>query len=878
MTGMKRGFKQSLLTQLVSYFSLLSLVSLSIVAVGSYFQARHSLEREVVDRLTVATQLKSSQLKKWVEVQLRDILLVSQDTVIKQKVAILLTADPAQPSYHKAYRELQSYIAYVTRIKPNLRSIRITRNSGFVVFASDMPGLEGTYRPLGDPATYFTSDRLNTVVPNFYIPDKTKKVTITVATPILDDKNFKIAAFTADLALHDIDALIRDNTGLGETAETYLIGRAGTRTVFLSGQMMGSPDTKAGTAGVRSPAIDRAISQQSGFGSYPNYAQVPVVGVYRWLPEQNLALIAEMSQAKAFDPANRLAHNILLLGSLSSGVLLVAIYLLSRKIIRPILAINATAARLAEGDLTQKAPIMTEDEVGVLAQTFNNMAKQLRSSFESLEQRVEERTQELTIAKAMADSANRAKSDFLAHMSHELRTPLNGILGYAQILQRSHSWGEKEARGVNIIYQCGSHLLTLINDVLDLSKIEANKLELSPQPTHLPSLLQSVIEICRVRAEGKGLVFRYQAAVDLVEGVEVDEIRLRQVLINLLGNAIKFTDRGSVTLIVEQVETGLAAGTPLVKLCFQVKDTGVGIAADRLEAIFQPFTQVGDRQRQQEGTGLGLAISRRMINLMGSDLEVTSELGQGSTFFFEIEVPLVPHWNTQSWFSLEQPVIGYEGEPKTILVIDDQWENRSVLVNLLEPLGFHMIEAENGLEGLAKATTHPDLVITDLAMPGMDGLAFLRQLRASKSIQHLKVIVSSASVAERDRQVSLDAGGDGFIAKPIKLGELLQHLQSQLNVTWKYANQSLATSLPSSQDNPVFSLEEPSLTAGLIPDAADLRHLLDLSEQGLMMKFQEEARRIEQTNPAYRVFSQKAIHLAQTFQIDALEQWLREHI
>jgi signal transduction histidine kinase len=189
----------------------------------------------------------------------------------------------------------------------------------------------------------------------------------------------------------------------------------------------------------------------------------------------------------------------------------------------------------------------------VLAQTFNKMAKQVKSSFEVLEQRVEERTSELKIAKEMADSANRSKSEFLAHMSHELRTPLNGILGYTQILKRSQSWGDKEQRGIDIIHQCGSHLLTLIEDVLDLSKVEANKLELRSRAINLSSFLQGVIEICRVRAENKGIKFIYQPDPLLVEGIEVDDIRLRQVLINLLGNAVKFTDHGSVTLSVEQI-------------------------------------------------------------------------------------------------------------------------------------------------------------------------------------------------------------------------------------------------------------------------------------------------------------------------------------
>ncbi|BDA72709.1 hypothetical protein CAL7716_068750 [Calothrix sp. PCC 7716] len=243
-------------------------------------------------------------------------------------------------------------------------------------------------------------------------------------------------------------------------------------------------------------------------------------------------------------------------------------------------------------------------------------------------------------------------------MSHELRTPLNRILGYAQILNRSNTWGDKEKKGVEIIYQCGSHLLTLINDVLDLSKIEARKLELYPRALHLPSFLQGVVEICRIRAEQKGLEFIYTADTKLPEGIEADEKRLRQVLINLLGNAIKFTDKGSVIFNVETLTNSALStqNSALIKLRFQIQDTGVGIALDEIEAIFKPFEQVGSIARTSEGTGLGLSISSKIVNLMDSQIQVKSQLGVGSNFFFDVDLPVVTNWVKDTMSYSEQNI------------------------------------------------------------------------------------------------------------------------------------------------------------------------------------------------------------------------------
>jgi signal transduction histidine kinase/FixJ family two-component response regulator len=551
---------------------------------------------------------------------------------------------------------------------------------------------------------------------------------------------------------------------------------------------------------------------------------------------------------------------LLCLGALGLTTLL-GVYT-SRWISKPILRLQQASEAIAAGELDRFVEVSSIHELGGLAKSFNQMAIQLKSSFTELEDRVTERTVELQQAKEVADSANSAKSEFLANMSHELRTPLNGILGYAQILQRDPSLNDKSQKGINIIQQCGNHLLTLINDVLDLSKIEARKMELHPSDFHLPSFLEGIAEICCIRAEQKGIDFIYEPT-NLPMGVRADEKRLRQVLLNLLGNAIKFTDRGSVTFLVE-IEASEKFN--FCNLRFSIKDTGVGMATDQLEQIFIPFEQVGSTKKQSEGTGLGLSISRKIVELMGSTLKVQSQLGAGSTFWFEAELPESKEWAIATRKTAQGTITGYQGAKRKILVVDDRWENCAVIVNLLEPIGFEMLEASDGQKGLAQLTQQPDLVITDLAMPVMDGFAMLKQLRQNPGFRNLPVIVSSASVFEIDQDKSINAGGNTFLAKPVQAETLFDQLQELLNIEWIYKSTNSV-------------VNETELEAELVPPPIEiLRQFAAMLEAGDLFQVQEEAQKLAEIQSQYVVFAQTVNQLAEGFQTKKLTAFIQQYL
>lgn len=642
------------------------------------------------------------------------------------------------------------------------------------------------------------------------------------AAPLFD-RNEMIGAIVLRVAMRRINEIMITREGLGETGETYLVGPDG----VLRTDLRFPTQITLRTGVVDTEPVSRALSGERGRGIFTSYRDVSVFS--EWQPivvdesgDIRWALLAEIDEDEAY---RLFGDQIIIMAQWWSVciILLVAVsYFFARQVDRPITRLVARARAMSEGRFVGRvARAESGREFIELVDTFNEMADHMRDRTVALE-RAKQSAERLSFAAAQA---NRAKSEFLANMSHELRTPLNGVLGYVQILQRDRTLNASQRDSLSSIESCGQQLLSLINDVLDLSKIEAGRLEVTLDTCDLKRTVDGVCRIIRQRAEQKGLALEVDVAPSVPQAVMTDQIKLRQILVNLLGNAVKFTEQGRVTLALTVTADS--------RLHFAVSDTGIGIDPDKTEEIFDPFKQA-PAAASRGGTGLGLAISKRLVESLGGELTVQSTPERGSCFSFslplvEAELSPGPSPHDDRLMTSRGHAVLADGQNITVLVVDDHEPNRDILVRLLQSAGFSTLEAQNGREALDRLREHhPPLVFMDIRMPVMDGLEATRRIRADDPIKSTVVIAVSASVFAETQQQIVEAGCDDFLGKPIRADELFAKIETHLAA--RFVDDAPDAAEPStSAPGTDIAPEQPRRIAARIRAAVEIGNVTDLT-------------------------------------------------
>ena len=695
------------------------------------------------------------------------------------------------------------------------------------------------------------------------------KLAITEGVPLYDRQGKLLGVTAVDLSLSQISEFLR-TLEVGSTGQTYIVERNGM--LVASSSASEQPFTKEKAKPQRLSAVNSkeplihstAKYLQQKYGNLNQIKQniqlnFDIKGKPHWVQitpfsdrfglDWLIVVVVPESDFMAQIHTNTRTTILLCFAALFVSTLLG--WLTSRWISQPIRRLSQASQKIASGELDQQVKLRGTQELTILAQSFNQMAQQLRLAFadlektnaeletrveqrtaelkesqaqlqqqaQHLEERVRQRTAELLEAKEAAEAADEAKSTFLATMSHELRTPLNAILGFAQLMKYDSSISPSHQENINTIARSGEHLLALINDILDMSKIESGRMLLMENAFDLYHLLDSVEQMFQLQANQKGLTLKFERSSEVPQYVNTDERKLRQILINLIGNAIKFTQRGGVTVRVLMANGSLLIGKeqenpdyqlPITnyQLQLEIEDTGCGIPLEEIEDLFEPFVQSKTNRGFQEGTGLGLPISRAFVRLMGGDLTlVRTAVGEGTTFAFDIQVTLAAAAAVEVTAPLRRAIGLEAGQPTyRLLVVEDGWENRQLLVKLLQPLGFEVKEAVNGLEALEVLESwKPHLIWMDLRMPVMDGYETTQQIRAKLEGEAMAIIALTAHVFKEERAMILSAGFDDCVSKPFREAELFAAMSQHLGVRYIYEETAITETV---QEQKALSVEE----------------------------------------------------------------------
>lgn len=682
-------------------------------------------------------------------------------------------------------------------VNPQILWVKTSRLDGSTLARSD----DQPHIPFGDRAWFRRAASGEDLARQAVVSRTTGESLVVYAAPIRDASGEVIGVVSAAADLADMAALVNNAASATSRRQSVTAYRA---VVDEQGRAIAHPD-RAHVAALLpindNDALRQAVRlKQQIAAPFTDANGVPWLSYHQPLPNGWTVFSARRQDEVLAEMAALRKQAVLV--SLVSGM---AVALLAglgvNRLLRSITRLTRIATAVAEGQLDQRADEHGRDEVGLLSRSFNRMVERLQQGMKSIEQRVERRTQalhmrnaELNRARQAAEQSAQLKDEFLANMSHEIRTPLTAILGYAELLVDMQLPEAERAKALQSIHDNGQHLLDVINDVLDIAKLEAAKMEVERMQVPPTVLINDVLTLLRAKAEEKGLMLDVEYASPLPELIETDPMRLKQILMNLLGNSIKYTENGSIILTVRLIE-GMQANETFMQ--FDVTDTGIGMTDDHLKRLFKPFSQgCQSTSRRFGGTGLGLVISQKLARLLGGDIAVTSTFGEGSTFSLTIQVGatrgarmMSPHalmHDSVAAIPITDDDAAFALCHARILLADDNPASRLPVAAALRAAGADVTEAINGkiachLTMEAFQNLHAfDVVLMDMRMPEMDGLSAVKQLR--KLGYPGPIVAFTASVKREERDACIQAGFNDFAQKPLPKDKLIA-----LVAKWRHA-------------------------------------------------------------------------------------------
>ena len=806
LSSLKRETRASFRFKII-FFSVLMLLLTVIISAGLvHTKGRNILKEQIFFDLSAVAKARSDQVVSIIEQDFERASLVASRTQLRRslinydKAADILASEQRRDEMIKILKDARDSV-------PAIKDIDIINLEGTVA-ASTSADRTGRHDRDQDWFQYGLQDRYQS---SFY--EEEGHFMHNLALPLVNPEPGKdniIGVVKTEISLERMMSVLTDRTGLKDTGEIMLVSKIENQFVAMNPlrHQPGTALTPLNSGAGSIEAMRSAIRGESGFLREPDYREVDTLKAYRHVPVEgkNWGLIVKIDAEEAFAPIRMLQNYIILVGCAMLMLGSIALSVNVSRTTAPVRELLTGTKKLGEGDLGHRVDVTSQDELGELTSSFNIMAENLQkitASRNELENEIKERLvveDKLKEAKEAAEAASKAKSQFLANMSHEIRTPMNVIMGMTDIVYSS-GLNEEQKEYLGMVRDSAASLLTIINDILDFSKIEAGRLELESEDFNLYGKVEQTTASFALQAQQKGLELILFIQPDVPQTVRGDPARLRQILVNLLGNAFKFTDEGEIILSLSKEQAGSGEiqdtaapaqtgsdalqpkqGPSSEVLVFSIQDTGIGIPRNKQALLFQSFSQVdASSTRRHEGTGLGLAISQKLVELMGGSIGVESEPDRGSTFTFRVPLCLPVAAAAE-----ELPAIPEHFPDVHVLVIDDNRANQLIIKEMLESRGLTVQAAPGGREGLEIMRHHAtkdepfDLVFLDQQMPGMDGLQVAEQINREKLLQGPTLIMLSSVDSNVNAARRGALGLFSYLVKPVKPSELFSHIHAAL--------------------------------------------------------------------------------------------------